>query len=87
LFESNVTAPRQKQYNLDVCVRPAYGPRTSTRDLVQFLIYYLVAGADHFTFYNTNGIAPEMMRVIRKAQELGVPIEVVPITMCSESKV
>ena len=49
--------------NLGICVRPAYGPWTSAAHLVQFLIYYLVAGAEHFTFYGTNAITPHMYKV------------------------
>ncbi len=34
----------------------------------QFLIYYLVAGAEHFTFYGTNAITPHMYKASKAKQ-------------------
>jgi hypothetical protein len=38
----------------------------------------MIAGAERFTFYGTNALTPHMEKVIRVAQRLGVPIEVLP---------
>jgi len=64
--------------NLAVCVRPTYGPVDDPMQLIQFLMYYIVAGATHFTFYNTRGISPQTAKVFRRAQEIGISLEILP---------
>jgi hypothetical protein len=64
--------------NLSVCVRPFLGPFGDPLQMAQFILYYTIAGAQHFTFYDPGGLNPAATRILRLAQAAGVSLEILP---------
>lgn len=65
---------------LAICVRPTYGPYDDVGSVLEFITYYLAMGADCLTFFTNRGMAPSVVLLLRKAMELGLPVEVLPWT-------
>ncbi|XP_013792083.1 beta-1,4-galactosyltransferase galt-1-like, partial [Limulus polyphemus] len=59
-----------------VCLRPMFGNVILTPQVVEFIAFYQIIGATHFTFYD-NGITKEIHLLLKKLQEkAGVSVSI-----------